>query len=48
MGLVYRSANTNIQNAMKAVSKGDCIIMEDFNNGHIQWKYLENTMFNSG
>ena len=35
--------NTNIQNAMKEVSKGECIIMGDFNHGHIQWKSLEST-----
>ena len=28
---------------MKEVSKGDCIIMGDFNHGHIQCKYLEST-----
>ena len=44
--LVYRSPNineednTNIQNAIKEVSKGECIIMGDFNHGHIQWKSL--------
>ena len=47
--LVYRSPNTNeedntkIQNAIKEVSKGECIIMGDFNHGHIQWKSLEST-----
>ena len=41
-GLVYRSPNikvednTKIQNAMKEVSKGECIIMGDFNHRHIQ------------
>ena len=49
IGLVYRSPNLNeedntkIQNAIKEVSKGECIIMGDFNHGHIQWKYLEST-----
>ena len=49
IGLVYRSPNineednTNIQNAIKKVSKGECIIMGDFNHGHIQWKSLEST-----
>ena len=33
--------NTKIQNAIKEVSKGECIIMDDFNHGHIQWKSLE-------
>ena len=41
IGLVYRSPNINeadntkIQNAIKEVSKGECIIMRDFNHGHI-------------
>ena len=49
IGLVYRSTNINeedntkIQNAIKEVSKGECIIMGDFNHGHIQWKSLEST-----
>ena len=49
IGLVYRSPNINeednteIQNAIKEVSKGECIIMEDFNHGHIQWKSLESS-----
>ena len=48
-GLVYRSPkineedNTKIQNAIKEVCKGECIIMGDFNHGHIQWKSLEST-----
>ena len=42
IGLVYRSPNINeedntkIQNAIKEVSKGEYIIMGDFNHGHIQ------------
>ena len=32
-----------MQNAIKEVSKGDCIIMGDFNHGYIQWKSLEST-----
>ena len=28
---------------MKEVSKVECIIMGDFNHGHIQWKFLERT-----
>ena len=49
IGLVYRSPNINeqdntkLQNAIKEVSKGECIIMGDFNHGHIQWKSLEST-----
>ena len=42
IGLVYRSPNINkedntkLQNAIKEVSKGECLIMGDFNHGHIQ------------
>ena len=49
IGLVYQSPNINeedntkIQNAIKEVSKGECIIMGDFHHGHIQWKPLEST-----
>ena len=49
IGLVYRSPNINkedntkIQNAIKEVSKGECIVIGDFNHGHIQWKSLEST-----
>ena len=49
IGLVYRSPNINeedntkIQNAIKEVSKGECMIMGDFNHGHIRWKSLEST-----
>ena len=48
IGLIYRSPSINeeykkkIQNA-KEVSKGECIIMGNFNYGHIQWKSLEST-----
>ena len=49
IGLVYRNPNINeedntkIQIAITEVSKGECIIMGDFNHGHIQWKSLEST-----
>ena len=49
VGLVYQSPNINeedhrkIQNTIKEVSKGECIIMGDFNHGHMQWKSLEST-----
>ena len=49
VGLVYRSPNIStdenekIQNAIKEVSKRDCIIMGDFNHGRIQWKSLQST-----
>ena len=32
-----------MQNAIKEVSKGECIIMGDFSHGHIRWKSLEIT-----
>ena len=35
--------NTKIQSATKEVSKGECIIIGDFNHGHIQRKYLQCT-----
>ena len=35
--------NTKIKNAIKEVTKGECIIMGNFNHGHIQWKSLEST-----
>ena len=47
--LVYRSPNINeedntkMKTAIKEVSKGECIIMGDFNHGHIQWNSLEST-----
>ena len=43
IGVVYRCANITIQNnekihnAISEVSKGDCIIMGDFNHGNIKW-----------
>ena len=47
VGLVYRSPNISIEenekmhNAIKEVSKRDCIIMGDFNHGHIKWTSLQ-------
>ena len=49
VGLVYRSPNIStdenekVQNAIKEVSKRDCIIMRYFNHGLIQWKSLQST-----
>ena len=49
IGLVYQSPNINeedntkIKTAIKEVSKGECIIMGDFNHGHIQLNSLEST-----
>ena len=35
--------NKKIHNAISEVSKGDCIIMGDFNHGNIKWDTLEST-----
>ena len=49
MGVMYRcpnitqQSNEKIQNAIREVSKGDCIVMGDFNHGNIQWDKLEST-----
>ena len=49
VGLVCRSPNIStddnekIQNAIKEVSKRDCISMGDFNHGRIQWTFLQST-----
>ena len=49
MGVVYRcpnitkESNEKIQNAIREVSKGDCIVMGYFNHGNIQWGTLEST-----
>ena len=49
IGVVYRCPNITkqnnekIHNAIIEVSKGDCIIMGDFNHGNIKWDTLENT-----
>ena len=49
MGVVYRcpnitkESNEKIQNAIREVSKRDCIVMGDFNHGNIQWGTLEST-----
>ena len=32
-----------IHNAINEVSKGDCIIMRDFNHGNIKWDTLQST-----
>ena len=47
IGLIYRSPNIReeddekLHNAIKEISKRECVIMGDFNHGHIQWKSLE-------
>ena len=49
IGIVYRCPsirkqnNENIHNAISEVSKGDCIIMGDFNHGNIKWDTLQST-----
>ena len=37
IGVVYRCPNITIHNAVSEVSKGDCIIMGDFNHVNIKW-----------
>ena len=49
IGVVYRypnitkQNNEKIHNAISEVSKGDCIIMGDFNHGNIKWDSLQST-----
>ena len=49
IGVVYRCPNINkqnkeiVHNAVSEVSKGDCIIMGDFNHGNIKWDTLQST-----
>ena len=49
IGVVYRCPNITKQNnekmhnAISEVSKGDCIIMGDFNPGNIKWDSLQST-----
>ena len=49
IGVVYRCPNITkqnnekIHNAISEVSKGDCIIMGDFNHENIKWDSLQNT-----
>ena len=49
IGVVYSCPNINkqnnekIHNAINEVSKGDCIIMWDFNHGNIKWDTLQST-----
>ena len=49
IGVVYRCPNINKQNneklhnAISEVSKGDCIIMGDYNHGNIKWDTLQST-----
>ena len=49
IGVVYRCPNITkqnnekIPNAINEVSKGDCIIMGDFNHGNIKWDTLQST-----
>ena len=47
IGIVYRSPNigqeedVKFKKAIREVSKGECVIMGDFNHDHIQWESLE-------
>ena len=49
IGVVYRCPNITkqnnekIHNGISEVSKGDCIIMGDFNHGNIKWDTLQST-----
>ncbi len=49
IGVVYRCPNITkennekIHNAISEVSKGDCIILGDFNHGYIKWDTLQRT-----
>ena len=49
IGVVYRCPNITkqnndkIHNAISEVSKGDCIILWDFNHGDIKWDTLQST-----
>ena len=49
IGVAYRCPNITkqnnetIHNAISDVSKGDCIIIGDFNHGHIKWESLQST-----
>ena len=49
IGVVYRCPNITeqnnekIHNAINEVSKGECIIMGDFNHGNIKWDTLQST-----
>ena len=40
-----KESNDIIQNAIREVSKGDCIVMGYFNHGNIQWDTLESTWY---
>ena len=40
---ITKQNNENIHNAISEVSKGDCIIMGDFNHGNIKWDSLQST-----
>ena len=40
---ITKQNNEKIDNAISEVSKGDCIIMGDFNHGNIKWDSLQST-----
>ena len=39
----HNQTEKKIHNAISEVSKGDCIIMGDFNHGNIKWDTLQST-----
>ena len=42
IGVVYQQEeDVKLQNAIREVCKGECVIMGDLNHGHIQWESLE-------
>ena len=41
--MITKQNNEKIHNAISEVSKGDCIIMGDFNHGNIKWDTLQST-----
>ena len=45
---ITKQNNEKIHNAISEVSKGDCIIMGDFNHGNIKWDTLQSTGVDTG
>ena len=41
---ITKQNNNKIHNAISEVSKGDCIIMDDFNHGNIKWDTQQSTV----
>ena len=38
---IGQEEDVNLQKTIRVVSKGECVIMGDFNHDHIQWESLE-------